>query len=360
MSSGSSESWIWSVAVATLAGCVLATQLAEAQPMISTAQQVDRRTGGAASVLDPFRIPKYQVPLVIPGVMRHNKSGRNHYDIAVRQFDQQILPGGKWCDLGVDCAAMDWLPGARGYPATTVWSYGPQKDPVPDVAPDLGEGKGDRGGRGASQFNYPAFTMETKANEPVHVKWINELVTIDPRTNRPYQKGDRRRRFLEHLLPVDQTLHWANPSRECFFYADDSGPGPARKIYRTDCAGRDAAPYDGPVPIVTHVHGSHVDPESDGYPEAWWLPVYSNTRFNEVGQPYAMKGKLFDDATGRNPGDLGYARYEYRNDQPATTLWFHDHTLGMTRLNVYAGPAAFWLIRGGPYGRVADGGWFFL
>ena len=40
---------------------------------------------------------------------------------------------------------------------------------------------------------------------------------------------------------------------------------------------------------------------------------------------------------------------EYRNDQPATTLWYHDHTLGMTRSNVYAGPAGFWLIRGGPY-----------
>ena len=32
----------------------------------------------------------------------------------------------------------------------------------------------------------------------------------------------------------------------------------------------------------------------------------------------------------------------------ATTLWYHDHTLGMTRVNVYAGPAGFWLLRGGP------------
>src|SRR4029079_8874085 len=30
------------------------------------------------------------------------------------------------------------------------------------------------------------------------------------------------------------------------------------------------------------------------------------------------------------------------------TLWYHDHTLGMTRQNVYAGPAGFYLIRGGP------------
>ncbi len=42
---------------------------------------------------------------------------------------------------------------------------------------------------------------------------------------------------------------------------------------------------------------------------------------------------------GTNPGNLGYADFVYRNDQPATTLWYHDHALGMTRNNVYAGPA---------------------
>ncbi|MGE5637014.1 MAG: multicopper oxidase family protein [Nocardioidaceae bacterium] len=40
--------------------------------------------------------------------------------------------------------------------------------------------------------------------------------------------------------------------------------------------------------------------------------------------------------------------FEYENDQRAATMWFHDHTLGMTRLNVYAGPAGFYLLRGGP------------
>ncbi len=35
-------------------------------------------------------------------------------------------------------------------------------------------------------------------------------------------------------------------------------------------------PYDGPVPMVVHVHGAHAGPESDGYPEAWWLPNANN------------------------------------------------------------------------------------
>ena len=44
----------------------------------------------------------------------------------------------------------------------------------------------------------------------------------------------------------------------------------------------------------------------------------------------------------------GTAVFQYANDQPAATLWYHDHTLGMTRANVYAGPAGFYLLRGGP------------
>ncbi len=33
-------------------------------------------------------------------------------------------------------------------------------------------------------------------------------------------------------------------------------------------------------------------------------------------------------------------------------MWYHDHTLGMTRSNVYAGPAGFYLLRGGPSDQV--------
>jgi FtsP/CotA-like multicopper oxidase with cupredoxin domain len=59
-------------------------------------------------------------------------------------------------------------------------------------------------------------------------------------------------------------------------------------------------------------------------------------------------------ATGTNAGNVGYADFVYRQDQPATTLWYHDHTLGMTRSNVYAGPAGFWLVRGRPGQLAAD------
>ena len=262
--------------------------------------------------LDPTTIPKYETPLVIPPVMK-NSGSVNRYDIAVREFRQQILPGGLWNTLGLTTAT---------FPATTVWSYGPEADPVPDIAPAAD-----------SQFNYPAYTIETLSHRPVKVRWRNELVAIDSNTGFPYPEGSPSRIYLSHLLPVDQTLHWANPPMDCMM-------GPAR----TDCMGRSAELYTGPVPLVTHVHGSHVDAHSDGYPEAWWLPAASN-----IPSGYATHGGLFDDASGGNPGNLGYADYVYRNDQPATTLWYHDHSLGMTRSNVYAGPAGFWLVRRGAF-----------
>ena len=250
--------------------------------------------------LDPLTIPKYVTPLIIPPVMPDAGTATggpatpNNYDIAVRQFQQAILP--------------------TGFPLTTVWSYGAVNAPA--------------------TFNYPAFTIETASNPTnnplnyVKVRWRNEL-------------KDATGAFLPQILPVDQSLHWANPGQlPCM-----AGTGP------TDCMpdpamtppGTLLQPYAGPVPIITHVHGAHVEPHSDGYPEAWYLPAANNIA------GFATKGRLFDDATGLNPGTLGWADFTYRNDQPATTLWYHDHTLGMTRANVYAGPAGFWLVRGGAF-----------
>jgi bilirubin oxidase len=225
------------------------------------------------------------MPLVIPppmprtGTIGHPKGkGVDYYEIAVRQFAQQILPA--------------------GYPATTVWSYGSPNHP--------------------GSFNYPAFTIEAKWNRPVRVKWINDLK--DPVTGQ----------FRPHILPVDPTLHWANP------------PGPIDE--RPAFIGT-PGPYLGPVPIVTHVHGAHTGPESDGYPEAWYLPAAANI---PIG--YSRQGSSYDqyDRSNTTPGT---AVFQYPNNQRATTLWYHDHTLGMTRLNVYAGPAGFYLIRGGPDDR---------
>jgi FtsP/CotA-like multicopper oxidase with cupredoxin domain len=232
--------------------------------------------------LPPDVIPKFVTPLPIPPAMplAARSPSTDYYSIAVRQFAQQILP----------------IPHRR----TTVWGYGSLTEP--------------------RTFNYPSYTIEARANRRVQVTWVNQLV-------------DQNGRYLPHLLPVDQTLHWANP------------PG---GVAGRDMRGYDPEPYRGPVPMVTHLHGAHSTDDSDGYPEAWYLPVAS-----DIPGGFAATGTWYNHFRAKSAvlyggnWDPGSATFRYANDQRATTLWYHDHTLGMTRVNVYAGPAGFYLLRGG-------------
>ena len=241
--------------------------------------------------LDLTALPKYTMPLVIPPAMPRTSTviQKGHgpvdfYEIAVRQFQQQILP--------------------TGWPMTTVWSYGSVNHPA--------------------SFNYPAFTIEADFRRPVRVKWINDLKNSSGA-------------FLPHILPTDPTLHWANPP----------GGIDGRDVRPT--FGSTPDPYTGPVPIVTHLHGGHGAQESDGYAEAWYLPAAGNipADFAAVGRQYEFFMNEFFNKWGV-AWEPGTATFQYENDQRATTMWYHDHTLGMTRLNVYAGPAGFYLLRRGP------------
>ena len=86
-----------------------------------------------------------------------------------------------------------------------------------------------------------------------------------------------------HLLDVDECAHGPN------YWADSAR-------------------------ISTHLHGGHVPARVDGQPELTILP-----------------------------GEIDV--YEYPNNQDPATLWYHDHALGITRLNVYSGMAGFYLLR---------------
>ena len=263
--------------------------------------------------LDPHWVPKFQTSLLIPPVMpragkliQHGGKNVDYYEISMKQISQQILPA--------------------GLPQTTVWGYGAV----------LAESK-----RGLLLHNAPSLTIEAKWNTPVRVKWINDLKTANGK-------------FLPHLLPVDPTLHWANPPG-----------GTTDRDMRPDFTGKTYVPlanftdpntqytsYTGPVPIVTHVHGAvGVGDESDGYAESWYLPDAE-----DISDSFAHEGTWYDffkskaaQTFGASWGP-GFATFQYPNLNRASTIWYHDHALGMTRLNVYAGPAGFYIIRGGPSG----------
>ncbi|WP_114240169.1 multicopper oxidase family protein [Dyella sp. C9] len=87
----------------------------------------------------------------------------------------------------------------------------------------------------------------------------------------------------QHFLPIDYNIHGAERSKP-------------------------------QVRTVAHVHGARVPAACDGYPEEWFEPGHS-------------------------------ALYHYPNGQDAATLWYHDHAMGITRLNMYAGLFGAYLIR---------------
>jgi FtsP/CotA-like multicopper oxidase with cupredoxin domain len=251
--------------------------------------------------LDPGDVTKFVTPMLIPPVMPRAATitvpgGKpaDYYEISVKQISQQILPA--------------------GLPATTVWGYG---------------GKAAQSNRGLLIHNAPSLTIEASANRPLRVKWMNELV-------------DANGNFLPHLLPVDPTLHWANP------------PGGTTGRDTRPTFTSTPGPYTGPVPFVTHAHGAiGVGDESDGYAEAWYLPAANNV------SDFASVGTWYDFFAGKAAAKFGvtwgpgFATFQYPNAGRAATTWYHDHALGMTRLNVYAGPAGFFIIRGGPSGDAA-------
>lgn len=100
----------------------------------------------------------------------------------------------------------------------------------------------------------------------------------------------------EHLFPIDiEKLH-SQPLREAF----------EQKL----------------TPAVVHLHGGHTESASDGLPDEWYTQDYEIT-----GPDWVQKIDLYD------------------NNQEAATLWYHDHTNMVTRLNSYAGLAGYYLLR---------------
>jgi len=152
-------------------------------------------------------------------------------------------------------------------------------------------------GRGVS---WPGRTIERNiSDDPLEVMWENKL--LDPLTGAP----------LPHLLPVDSSIHWAYSLQGA-----------------SSANGVDYSQYtiaNNGVPLVPHMHGGRNDSPYDGNPEYFFSPGWGVTGPRWLEKKYYYGGPGWNDKAGM--------------------MWYHDHVIGITRLNVYAGLAGFFALR---------------
>jgi len=214
--------------------------------------------------LDPATIPKFAQELTIPPVyvptLVRDRSGRvirAEYDVTIAPTTAQILP--------------------PGFPATNVMAYG---------------GKALAHGSSTPAFirSVPGPSFENTRGIPSVTRWHNEIRTPS-------------------FMPVDPTIHWANPQ----------AIEPPLAPFTAFPPGYEDAQF--PVAAVTHTHGLMVSSKYDGTAEQWF------TAFGDHGPTYVSTD------------------YQQPNDQPSTELWYHGHTVGVTRLDIYSGLEGAYFIR---------------
>jgi FtsP/CotA-like multicopper oxidase with cupredoxin domain len=208
--------------------------------------------------LNPTTIPKFVTQLPIPPVFAPTviKDGsgqviRNEYTITDSQTTVQMLPA--------------------GFPSTTVLAMG---------GPVLNNGNS-LASSGTFQGS-PSASFENTRGIPTVVHW---------RTNIQQPA----------FLPMDPTIHWADPQAI-------EKPTPPFNLFPP---GYSKAQF--PVAHVTHTHGLMVLPQMDGTAEEW----FTNVQFR--GPSFVTED------------------YTMPNDQPPTQLFYHDHVMGVTRVGIYAG-----------------------
>ena len=232
-------------------------------------------------------IPKFAVPLPVFGpagsIPRVDAAAHPNLTVTMKEIDQQILPQITTCGVKLG--------------PTRVWAF---------------ETSDANTGAVLGPAHFPAVTIVAQRGTATQMEYVNQLPSFN--YSNPGGPG-----LLQRLLPVDQTIHWADPLQSgCAMQPPTTDPNaPCRQQYL------------GPVPATVHLHGAEIPAEYDGDPESWFTPN-------------GLKGADYHSMGNPKPG---HANYEYPNAQEPGTLWFHDHALGTTRLNVYAGLAGFYFLK---------------
>jgi len=238
-------------------------------------------------------IPQFVDPLPVldissGGTIKTIVAGTGEIELHMREFKANMMPS-------------TFVPASGTYTGTWVFGYieGPN---APTTALDT----------------YTGPVIVATRDVPTQVRYVNNLGNTAT-TNVPLWQED-----IE-VGATDQTIHWADPlndSMNLCNHTEVNGESP-----EGDCEEH----YSGPIPAVPHLHGGEVPPVLDGGPDAW---------FTSDGIYHGPSYYTYHPATDANNESV----YRYPNVQEAAPLWFHDHLLGGTRINVYCGLAGAYVL----------------
>src|SRR4030095_15868009 len=213
----------------------------------------------------------------------------------------------------------------------------------------------------AVPWKYGVQSAKAAASSPNLTKWIQPLRGLGP-AGIPVVQGMADPVFANTTLfqitagEFEDQLHPELGPTKLWGYWDTTNPvprhlggvlinrkgSPARLRVTNTLPAQHILPVDTTIPgadlaqnrIAVHLHGGLVPWISDGGPFAWWAPN-GNHGISFLNGP----GSIFDNIPEK-PLLPGQADYYYPNDQSARLLWYHDHAIGITRLNAYAGLAS--------------------
>jgi FtsP/CotA-like multicopper oxidase with cupredoxin domain len=264
--------------------CTITPACTAVPPLTNGAVHYDKPNYANSPALKKFTGVLPSIPVAKPGVL----NGVDYYALSVEDYTASFHHTATGvADLG---AAQ-----LRGYRQLNA----PPNDP-------------------ASKNSYLGPIIIAERNKPVRLKLTNNI------TKAPF-------------LPVDETVPGA-------------GMGPPMNVMTGKiCTVTQVTAFNGPCTApglysknraLLHLHGGFTPWISDGTPHQWTTPA------NDAS-PY-LKGVSYQDVPDMATAARSDATYYYTNQQSARLMWYHDHSYGLTRLNVYGGQAAPYVLTDTP------------
>jgi FtsP/CotA-like multicopper oxidase with cupredoxin domain len=250
------------------------------------------------------------IPVAVPDTTTY--PGSDYYEIAVVQYREKMHS-----DLPATLL--------RGYVQVSTTAVPGQQVPLTNALLDGSEVL--TGFNGVTPPHYLGPTIVAQKDRPVRIKFYNLLPTgVDGNL----------------FIPVDTTVMGSGMTATGYgtmqtMVLDPLNPMCGDPMMKTtmvesgDCFAENRA--------TLHLHGGISPWISDGTPHQWITPANETTAY-----PQGVSVEPVPDMSDSGDPNDGVMTFYYTNQQSARLMFYHDHAWGITRLNVYAGEAAPYII----------------